>query len=106
MVLEVAILNIVEGETAAFEQAFAQAQGIIASMPGYRRHQLQRCLESENRYLLLVEWQTLEDHTTGFRQSPEYQEWKRLLHHFYDPFPSVEHYLPVFESVASDKYTG
>jgi heme-degrading monooxygenase HmoA len=41
---------------------------------------------------LLVWWNRLEDHTVGFRGSPEYQEWKRLLHHFYDPFPEVEHY--------------
>jgi len=42
--------------------------------------------------VLLVQWKRLEDHTIGFRQSPEYQRWKALLHHFYDPFPTVEHY--------------
>ena len=79
-----------------FEQAFAEAQAIISSMPGYVSHELQRCLEVENRYILLVSWQTLEDHTEGFRGSAQYRDWKRLLHHFYDPFPSVEHYVPVF----------
>ena len=77
---------------------FAQAQEIISAMPGYVSHQLQRCLESQDKYLLLVQWQKLEDHTIGFRQSPQYQDWKRLLHHFYEPFPTVEHYdgsLPV-----------
>ncbi|WP_239024125.1 antibiotic biosynthesis monooxygenase family protein [Paraglaciecola marina] len=59
---------------------------------GYIDHQLQRCLEKDNRYLLLVRWQTIEDHTLGFRGSPEYQQWKALLHHFYDPFPEVEHF--------------
>jgi heme-degrading monooxygenase HmoA len=92
MILEVAILNIVSDQTAAFELAFAQAQKIIASMQGYMGHQLQRCLENENQYILLVRWQTLEDHTIGFRQSAEYQQWKSLLHHFYHPFPTVEHY--------------
>ena len=92
MILEVAILDVRAGATAAFEAAFAEAQTIIAGMPGYLTHQLQRCLEHENRYLLLVEWQTLEAHTRGFRGSPEYQRWKALLHHFYDPFPVVEHY--------------
>ena len=61
-------------------------------MKGYISHQLQRCIEKENRYILLVNWETLEDHTVGFRSSDEYQEWKKLLHHFYDPFPTVEHY--------------
>jgi heme-degrading monooxygenase HmoA len=92
MILEVAILDIKPGLAAKFETAFNTASEIIASMPGYLSHELQRCLETENRYLLLVRWQTLEDHTIGFRQSPEYQEWRALLHHFYEPFPTVEHY--------------
>jgi len=95
MILEVAILNVRPGQEAAFEQAFTQASPLIASIPGYISHELQRCLETSNRYILLVQWQTLEDHTIGFRTSPAYQEWKRLLHHFYDPFPTVEHYKRV-----------
>jgi heme-degrading monooxygenase HmoA len=96
MILEVAILQVEAGETAAFEAAFAQAQTIIAKMPGYVSHELQKCLEVPNQYILLVRWQTLADHTIGFRQSAEYQQWKALLHHFYDPFPTVEHYEPIF----------
>ena len=95
MILEVAILNVVAGREQAFEAAFREAQAIIASMPGYQGHELQRCLETPNRYVLLVHWEKLEDHTVGFRGSPQYQEWKRLLHHFYDPFPVVEHYAAV-----------
>lgn len=95
MVLEVAVLNVRPGESAAFEAAFAEAQNIIASMPGYLSHELQRCIEAPDRYLLLVRWQTLEDHTQGFRESRPYQEWKKLLHHFYSPFPTVEHYEAV-----------
>ncbi|MBL6961753.1 MAG: antibiotic biosynthesis monooxygenase, partial [Anaerolineales bacterium] len=67
----------------------------IASMKGYLSHQLQRSIENESRTILLVEWETLEDHTEGFRNSREYQEWKALLHHFYDPFPSVGHFKSV-----------
>ncbi|MGB7416120.1 MAG: antibiotic biosynthesis monooxygenase [Thermosynechococcaceae cyanobacterium] len=93
MVLEVAILDIKPGQAQAFEAAFKEAQGIIASMDGYLDHQLQRCVERCDRYLLLVHWQTLEDHTVGFRKSEQYQEWRRLLHHFYEPFPQVEHYV-------------
>lgn len=92
MILEVATLDVRPGQEAAFEVAFGEAQAIISSMPGYLSHQLQRCVERDSRYLLLVEWQTLEAHTEGFRGSPEYQRWKALLHHFYDPFPTVEHY--------------
>jgi heme-degrading monooxygenase HmoA len=92
MVLEVAQLDVRSEETVAFEKAFGVAERILASMPGYQRHELLRCLEKKHRYLLLVWWNRLEDHTVGFRGSPEYQEWKRLLHHFYDPFPEVEHY--------------
>ena len=62
-------------------------------MPGYGGHELRRCLEDDHRFLLLVRWDSVESHAVGFRQSAEYQEWKRLLHHFYDPFPVVEHYV-------------
>ncbi|KJY82101.1 antibiotic biosynthesis monooxygenase [Vibrio galatheae] len=97
MILEVAILDVKPGMEAEFEQNFAKAQAIISSMSGYVSHQLQRCIETPNRYILLVNWQTLADHELGFRQSAEYQEWKALLHHFYDPFPTVEHYQPVYD---------
>lgn len=96
MILETAVLTVIPTQTTEFEAAFAQAQSIIARLPGYLSHELYRCLEVENQYLLLVRWQTLEDHTIGFRQSPQYQEWKRLLHHFYDLFPTVEHYERIF----------
>ena len=95
MVLEVAILDVKASEVKAFEAAFAEAAPIIASMKGYLSHALKRCLERENRYLLLVRWETLEDHTEGFRRSARYEEWKALLHDFYDPFPVVEHYVDV-----------
>jgi heme-degrading monooxygenase HmoA len=101
MILEVAILNVRPGQGAEFEQAFSLAQTIIASMPGYQRHELRRCVEAPDRYLLLAWWQDLESHTVGFRESPEYQRWKALLHHFYDPFPEVEHYAPLFDGAAS-----
>jgi heme-degrading monooxygenase HmoA len=95
MILEVATLDVRAGQELAFEAAFREASAIISSMPGYLSHELQRCVEKDNRYLLLVNWQTLEDHTVGFRQSAGYQRWKSLLHHFYDPFPNVEHYRRV-----------
>jgi heme-degrading monooxygenase HmoA len=93
MILEVAILDVSGGREAEFEAAFADAQRIISSMKGYCGHELKRCLENSSRYILLVNWETLQDHTEGFRKSEQYQEWKTLLHHFYDPFPTVEHYV-------------
>lgn len=98
MILEVAILDVKSGMEPDFETAFGRAQRIISSMPGYISHKLQRCLEKSNRYILLVNWETLESHTIGFRESPQYQEWRTLLHHFYDPFPEVLHYGAVFKS--------
>jgi len=95
MVLEVAVLNIVSGKESDFERAFGEARGIIASMPGFISLELQRGIEHTNRYVLLVHWVTLEDHTVGFRTSEGYQRWRALLHHFYDPFPQVEHYRRV-----------
>lgn len=95
MILEAARLDVIPGQETDFEAAFGQAQAIIASMPGYVEHELRRCIEQPSRYLLLVRWRRLEDHTEGFRGSPEYQQWKALLHHFYDPFPEVEHYQAV-----------
>lgn len=99
MILESAPLQIKPGQTSAFEAAFAQAQRIIASMPGYLGHELQRCIEDDHQYLLLVRWQTLEDHTVGFRQSPQYRQWRALLHHFYEPFPTVLHYRPALPTM-------
>lgn len=92
MILEVAILDVKPNMVADFEIAFKTASPIISSRPGYISHELQRCIENTNRYILLVRWQSLEDHTVGFRESPDYQKWRSLLHHFYDRFPTVEHY--------------
>ncbi len=94
-VLEVAILDVRGGPTDAFEAAFAEAQHIIAATSGYQRHELRRCVEAEDRYLLLVWWDSLESHTEGFRGSEAYGRWRELLHHFYEPFPTVEHYVAV-----------
>ena len=92
MVTEIAILDVKHGQEKEFESTFKEAQKIISSMNGYVSHSLQKCIENSSRYLLKVEWKTLEDHTIGFRESKEYLNWKKLLHHFYEPFPVVEHY--------------
>lgn len=95
MILEHAILPVIPGREAAFERAFAEARSIIASMPGFLSLRLSRSHESPSEYLLLVEWESIEHHTEGFRGSPEYGRWRALLHEFYEPFPRVEHFLDV-----------
>lgn len=98
MILEVAILDVKPNMQSSFEAAFSKAQKIISGINGYVSHQLQKCIEKPNRYILLVNWDQVEDHTVGFRKSLEYQEWRELLHHFYEPFPEVEHYEMIFSS--------
>ena len=97
MILEVATLDVRSGTETAFEAAFDEARPLIASIDGFLGLELQQCLETPSRYLLLARWRKLEDHTEGFRGSPQYLRWKELLHHFYDPFPTVEHYRLVGE---------
>jgi heme-degrading monooxygenase HmoA len=92
-VLEVAILSIKRGQVAPFLDAFTRAEPIIAAAGGYGGHELRSCVEDDHRFLLLVRWDSVASHEVGFRQSAAYQEWRRLLHHFYDPFPVVEHYV-------------
>ncbi len=95
MILEAVILNVIPGREIQFEQDFAIAGQYISAIRGYIKHSISRCIEQPNQYLLLVEWETLEAHTIGFRESVEYLEWKRLLHHYYNPFPAVQHYQVV-----------
>lgn len=105
MILELATLDIKPGQEAAFERDFHTASKIIQASPGYLDHELQRCIEKPGRYVLLVRWENLSAHTDGFRKSAPYAEWKRLLHHYYDPFPTVEHYALV-DTAAPDQSTG
>lgn len=92
MILEHAILNIRPGQSKEFEAAMAKARPLIESTPGFQKMELRACVESKDRYLLLVWWSTVEAHTVGFRGSDRYNEWRAALHHFYQPFPVVQHY--------------
>jgi heme-degrading monooxygenase HmoA len=92
MITEHATLPINPGREDEFEAAFASAKQIIASSPGFGGLTLSRCLERSSAYLLLVQWETLDDHEIGFRKSPAYEDWKAALHHFYSPAATVEHY--------------
>jgi heme-degrading monooxygenase HmoA len=97
MILEHAVLDVVPGRQVDFESAFAEAKAIISAADGFHSLRLERCLEQPNRYLLLVEWETLADHTEGFRGSEAFGRWRALLHHFYDPFPTVEHFETIVD---------
>lgn len=97
MILEVAILRVKKELVAQFEIDFLKAGKHIRSIQGYMNHSLQKCMEDECKYILLVNWQKIENHTVDFRNSSAYLEWKKLLHHYYDPFPTVEHYTTVID---------
>ena len=95
MVLERAQFRILPGREEEFEQAFAQAKRLLAGSRGFLGATLSRGVESSSTYLLLVEWQTLEDHTVGFRESPAFGEWRGLIGHLFDGAPDVEHFAQV-----------
>jgi heme-degrading monooxygenase HmoA len=95
IILEISYLQIQPGKTDLFERAFRVISSSMLSMKGYISHELQRCLEAENRYILFVRWEK-EDNTVGFRRSPEYEQWCDLLYNFYDLYPTVEYYEQVF----------
>ena len=99
MIVEHAILDVDPAEVQEYEAALKQALPFIASTPGFMKLEVRPCLETAGRYLLLVQWRELADHTEGFRNSDRYQVWRDMLHRFYDPFPLVEHFdAPVLES--------
>ena len=68
MILELATIDIRNGTNSEFEQNLAKAQSVISKATGYIGHQFQKCIEQDNRYVLLIRWETLEDHTKGFRE--------------------------------------
>jgi len=92
VILEVAQIRIRAGQGRPFEAAFRQAEPLLQAQEGYVSHELQRGLEQADRYMLLVRWRRLEDHTVGFRGSERFQEWRRLLGPFFDGLPTVAHY--------------
>lgn len=95
VVLEAIMLQVKDGMEQEYEDNFKEASAILSSAKGYISHEWQRCIEQKGKYLLMIKWETLEDHTIGFRESPAFQEWKKLLHHFYDPAPTVQHFTKI-----------
>ncbi len=93
MVLEVAEIQIRAGEQQAFEAALSRGvQTVISQSKGYRGYRLERGIESPQRYLLLIEWDTLENHTVDFRQSPSFAQWRAIVGPYFVEPPRVEHF--------------
>jgi heme-degrading monooxygenase HmoA len=106
VITEHALLEVVEGREDEFVGAMQSAQQFIAGSAGFLSLRLERCLERPHCFLLLVEWERLEDHTDGFRGSAAYQDWREALHHFYDPFPVVEHFETVVTTTPARRRPG
>lgn len=93
MILEVADIRIRPGRQAEFDQAIKQGlEQIVSKAQGFKSWKVNRGIESRDRYLLMIEWEKLEDHTTGFRQSPAFQEWRAIVGPFFLEPPVVEHF--------------
>jgi heme-degrading monooxygenase HmoA len=102
MILEVADIRIAPGRNAEFDAALERGLGSVASRAkGYRSHRVVKGIESPERYLLMIWWETLEDHTVGFRGGPLFPEWRAIVGPFFAAPPSVEHYTVVTESSGS-----
>ncbi len=97
MILELATIDIRQGTNHEFEQNLEKAQGVISKSKGYIGHQFQKCMEQDNRYVLLIQWQTLEDHTKSFRESDLFKEWRALIGPYFETPPTVQHYELKFE---------
>lgn len=100
MILEVVITQIKEGEEKAFEDDFKKASQYIARAKGYISHELRRCIETKGRYVNLVRWETVDDHMVGFRNSPDYQEFRALVSPHYAGPAQVEHYELSYQNPA------
>lgn len=92
MILEHALLDVAPERQIAYEAALAEALPLISATPGFVRLEVRKGIERPGQYLLLVEWETLEAHETGFRGSERYERWRALLHPFYAPMPEVTHF--------------
>jgi heme-degrading monooxygenase HmoA len=100
MILELADIRVHPGQQAAFEAALARgAESVVAQAQGYLGHTVHRGIESPERFLLQIRWETLEDHTVGFRGSPAFAEWRSIVGPFFACPPVVEH----FDLVPSSK---
>jgi heme-degrading monooxygenase HmoA len=92
MIIEHALLQVRDGEEVAFEEAMTEAKPLIAASSGFVDIEVRPATEQYGLYLLLVRWESVADHRDVFRKSDRYEQWRALLHRFYDPMPSVEYF--------------
>jgi heme-degrading monooxygenase HmoA len=93
MTLELARIDIKEGTNQEFEAALEIAKGVISLSKGFISIEVKKCIEQGNRYILLIHWETLEDHTVGFRESELFVQWRALIGPFFLEAPLVQHYF-------------
>ena len=99
MILELADIRIAPGQQAAFEEAIQRGVTTVASRAkGFQGYKFNRGIESPERYILQIFWDTLEDHTVGFRQGPLFVEWRAIVGPFFAAPPVVEHFNLVSKS--------
>ena len=92
MILEIATIDVIPGQEESYLAAFNQAKEILTTKKGFISHKLQRCIEDPSRFLVMIKWETLEDHTVGFRESPEFKLWRELIGPFFNCPPEVKHF--------------
>ena len=93
MVLEIADIKIIKGGEADFEQAARFGlDTVLAKAAGFAGYEIRRSIESPNRFVLMIHWNTLEDHTVGFRQSSAYSQWRAIVSPFFEQAPVIEHF--------------
>ena len=102
MILEIAEIRIPPGQNDAFDAAIKHGiETVIMKAEGYRLHRVVKGIESPERYMLMIWWETLEDHTVKFRGGPLFAEWRAIVGPFFASPPSVEHYTLVAEAPGS-----
>lgn len=92
MIIETAQIQINDGQDAAFEAALEQAKLVVAQAKGFNGLYVHRGIERPDVYLLALEWETVEDHTVGFRESDLFVQWRALIGPFFAKPPVVEHW--------------
>jgi heme-degrading monooxygenase HmoA len=97
VIFELAQIDVKPGMEAAFEDGVRQAAPLFKRAKGCRSLKLQRGIERPERFLLVVEWETLENHTVDFRGSSDFQEWRKLVGHCFAAPPDVVHVQDVVE---------
>jgi len=102
MILEIADIRIPPGKNAEFDAALRLGlETVIRRAEGYRAHRVVKGIESAERYVLMIWWETLEHHTVSFRGGPLFAEWRAIVAPFFASPPNVEHFSLVTESAAS-----